>query len=62
MKNKLKLLSSIVQIVIGLLAIISFVIVALSGEENMLKWIVTLILAGAFVIIGIIGIMDYKNK
>jgi len=44
-----------------LLAIISFIILAISGEI-MTKWIITLLLAIAFVIIGIIGIIDYKSQ
>ena len=61
MKNKWNLVSSIVQLVFGLLAIISFIILAISGEI-MTKWIITLLLAIAFVIIGIIGIIDYKSQ
>jgi len=44
-----------------LLAIISFIILAISGEI-MTKWIITLLLSIAFVIIGIIGIIDYKSQ
>jgi len=61
MKNKWNLVSSIVQLVFGLLAIISFIILAISGEI-MTKWIITLLLSIAFVIIGIIGIIDYKSQ
>ena len=59
MKSKWNLISSIIQLVIGILAIIAFIIIAISGEV-MTKWIITLLLAIAFVIIGIIGIRDYK--
>ena len=61
MKSKWNLISSIVQLVFGLLAIISFILLAINGEI-MTKWIITLLLAIAFVIIGIIGIIDYKSK
>jgi len=61
MKSKWNLISSIIQLVIGILAIIAFIIIAISGEV-MTKWIITLLLAIAFVIIGIIGIRDYKSK
>ena len=61
MKSKWNLISSIIQLVIGILAIIAFIIIAISGEV-MTKWIITLFLAIAFVIIGIIGIIDYKSK
>ena len=61
MKNKWDLISSIIQLVFGLLAIIVFVIITISGEV-MTKWIITLLLAIAFVIMGIIGIIDYKSQ
>ena len=61
MKSKWNLISSIIQLVIGILAIIAFVIIALSGE-NMTRWIVTLLLAIAFVVLGTIGIIDYKKQ
>lgn len=61
MKNKWNLISSIVQLLFGLLAIISFIILAINGEI-MTKWIITLLLAIAFIIIGIIGIIDYKSQ
>ena len=60
MKSKWNLFVSIFQLVVGILAIISFIIIASSGE-NMLKWIVTLILSIFYVIFGIIGIIDYKK-
>ena len=58
MKNAWKLIASIVQLVVGIAAIISHIIIAINGEA-MLKWTVTLILAIGFVIIGIIGIVDW---
>lgn len=61
MKSKWNLISSIIQLVFGVLAIIAFIVIAISGEV-MIKWIITLFLAIAFVIIGIIGIIDYKSK
>ena len=61
MKSKWKLFASIFQLVIGILAIASFVIIAFSGE-NVTRWIVTLILSIAFVVVGIVGIIDYKRK
>ena len=61
MKSKWYLISSIVQMVIGILAIASFVVLSVSGE-NMIKWIPTLLLAIVFVIIGAIGIIDYKKQ
>ena len=61
MKSKWNLISSIVQLVVGLLAIIAFIILAINGEI-MTKWIITSLLAIAYVILGIIGIIDYKTQ
>lgn len=61
MKSKWDLISSIIQLVFGILAIIAFIILAINGEF-IVRWIITLLLAIAFVIIGIIGIMNYKSK
>lgn len=61
MKSKWNLISSIVQLVIGILAIVAFVVLSVSGE-NMIKWIITLLLAIAFIIVGAIGIIDYKKQ
>lgn len=61
MKSKWGLVSAIVQLIIGILAIVSFVILSASGE-NMVKWIVTLFLAIMFVIIGVIGIVNYAKR
>lgn len=61
MKSKWLLFSSIFQLSVGVIAIISFFVLAFN-EEDMTKWIVTLILAILFVILGIIGIVDYKNS
>lgn len=61
MKNKWQLFSSIFQLTVWILAVLSFAILGFSGE-NMTKWIVTLILAIAFIVLGIIGIVDYKSN
>ena len=61
MKSKWNLISSIVQLVFGILAVIAFIILAINGEI-MTKWIITLLLAIAFIIIGIIGIINYKSQ
>ena len=42
------------------MAIIAFIIVGIS-DGNITKWIITLILSIAFVVLGIIGIIDYKK-
>ena len=61
MKSKWQLFSSIFQLIIGIVAVISFAILGFGGED-MTKWIVTLVLAIAFVVLGIIGIIDYKSS
>ena len=61
MKSKWQLIASIFQLIVGLAAIISFAILGFCGE-NMAKWIVTLIVSVAFVVLGIIGIIDYKSN
>ena len=61
MQSKWQLFASIFQLIIGIMAILAFIIIWLSGE-NLIKWIITLILAIAFVVLGIIGIIDYKFK
>lgn len=59
MNSKKNLVMSIFQFVIGILAIVAFAVAGFSGE-NMTKWVVTLILAVAYVVLGVIGIADYN--
>lgn len=59
--NKWRLFSSIFQIVVGIVAIIAYVVIAASGEP-LGKWTITLILAIAFLIMGVIGIVDWKKS
>ena len=61
MKSKWQLFASIFQLIVGVLAIASFIILSASGE-NVGRWIVTLILSIAFVVLGIMGIIEYKSK
>lgn len=61
MKSKLNLISSVVQLVFGILAVIAFIILLINGED-LSKWMITLLLAVAFIIIGIIEIIDYKSN
>ena len=60
MKNKRKLLVPLFQPVIGLPAIAAFFAVGLGGED-MAKWIITLVLAAAYVVLGIVGLLDYRS-
>jgi uncharacterized membrane protein HdeD (DUF308 family) len=61
MKNKVSLIASIIEIILGILAILSFIILAVNGE-NMTSWIITLLLAICLVVGGIIGTISYKLK
>jgi len=61
MKSKWQLFASIFQLIVGVAAIVSFVILGFCGE-NMTKWIITLIVSVAFVVMGIMGMIDYKSK
>ncbi|MEE0839519.1 MAG: hypothetical protein U0L88_14435 [Acutalibacteraceae bacterium] len=58
--SKWRLFSSIFQIAVGIAAIIAYAVIAASGEA-LGKWTITLILAIAFVIFGIIGIVEWKK-
>ena len=59
--SKWRLFSSIFQITVGIAAIIAYIVIAASGEP-LGKWTVTLLLAIAFVVIGVIGIADWKKS
>ena len=52
---------SVFQLAVGVAGIISFVIIAFS-EEELTKWIETLVLSIAFVVLGIMGIKEYRNQ
>ena len=58
--NNWNLFASIFQIVVGIAAIIAYVLIAVSGEP-LGRWTITLLLAIACVVIGIIGLVDWKK-
>ena len=58
--KKWYLFSAIFQIVVGVAAIISYIVLAASGEP-LGRWTVTLILAILFVIIGIINLVEWNQ-
>ena len=58
---KFKLISSIFQITVGLLAVISFIIILINGGV-VIKWIISFILGILFLIQGIVGIKDYIKE
>lgn len=55
--KKWQLFSSLFQMVVGIAAIIAYVIIA-SGGEPMGRWNVTLLLAIAFLVIGIVNLIE----
>ena len=57
----LSLIAAIIQLCIGIAAVAAFIIVAV-GAEPLGKWIVTLILAIAFIVLGTIGIVDWVKE
>jgi uncharacterized membrane protein HdeD (DUF308 family) len=59
--KKWNLFASIFQIVVGVAAIIAYIVIATSGE-SLGRWTITLILAIAFVAIGIVGMIDYVRS
>lgn len=60
MKNWL-LIASVFQLCIGIVAVAAYVVIALGGEP-LGKWTVTLILAIAYIIMGVIGIINWKKE
>ena len=58
MKSKWNLFASILQLIVGVAAVIAYFIVLKSGE-NMLKWNVTFVLAIIFIGMGIVGIIKH---
>ena len=61
MKSKWQLISSVFQLAVGIAAVVAFVVLAVNGE-NMARWIVTLILAAAFIVLGVIGLVSYVKQ
>lgn len=60
MKNKFWLFSSIFELIIGLLAVASCIVLMSSGE-NTLKYLVSLVLCVVFTISSVVGIIVYKK-
>lgn len=58
MKGKWNLIASIVELVIGVLGIVAFIVLGLNGEA-MEPWLMTLVLAGAIALFGASGISEY---
>lgn len=61
--GKLHLAASIFELIVGVLAVVSFALIVGSTAESAVKWIGALILAVVFIIMGIAGIIAYcKDK
>ncbi len=61
MKNRFLLFSSVFQIIVGTSAVAAFIVLAANGEP-MGRWAVTLVLAVAYLVLGILGIRDCYKK
>ena len=59
--KKWNLFAAIFQIVVGIAAIVAYIVVAASGEA-LGKWTITLILAIAFVAMGVVNVIDYVKS
>ena len=55
--KKWPLISSVIQLCIGVLAVVGYIFAVVS-REPLGKWTVTLILAIAFIVLGAVGIVD----
>lgn len=60
-KTKFHLFVSIFELIIGLFAVGSFILIVIDSNENTMKWIGTLLLSIMFIIMGIIGIISYNK-
>lgn len=61
MKNKRKPYVSIVRLLIGLLAIVLTLVLGFDGE-NTAKWVITLVIAGVYTILGIVEILGWRSR
>lgn len=62
MTNKFNLISSVILMVIGLLAIGAYIVLAVNGEIDWRKYLVAAILSLFFVVTGIREIIKYKRS
>lgn len=59
--KKWPLISSVFQLCVGVAAVAAYVVLSLGGEP-MGKWTITLLLAVAYIVLGIIGIADWRKE
>lgn len=62
MKNKFNLICSIILMIIGFVAVTSFVIMSANGEIEWKKYLAGAILSVLFIIIGIKDIIKYRKS
>lgn len=60
MKSKWYLIASVFELIIGIVAVVAFVILGLN-DENMIKWIAALALSLVCIVLGIVGIKNYVS-
>lgn len=61
MKKNFNFISSIFEIVVGILAIVAFIVIVINGEA-ILKWSIALILAIILIVVGTFGVVKYCKK
>ncbi len=61
MKSIWRLIASIFQLVVGVSAVAAFAAVAIGGED-MTRWIITLVLALGYIVMGVAGIIEWRSK
>ena len=61
MKNRVFLILSILQLLIGLVLVVSFVVVAIGGID-VTPYISTLVIVVFFVVMGIVSLVKWKKK
>ena len=61
MKSKRKPYISILRLLVGLLAIVLTLVLGFDGE-NTAKWVITLVIAGVYTILGIVEILGWRSR
>ena len=61
MKSIWRLIASIIQLVVGVSAVAAFAVLA-AGGEDVTRWIITLVLALGYIVMGVMGIIEWRSK
>ena len=61
MKSQRKPYISILRLLVGLLAIVLTLVLGFDGE-NTAKWVITLVIAGVYTILGIVEILGWRSR